>query len=443
MRVRPVATLIAVLLLLVAATANPVYKTVYQFPGGQSGGVPVNVGNLAADGAGNLYGTTQQGGTCGHGTVFQLSSAGKEFAVPKMLHSFCSVPDGNDPFGAVVIDESAKNIYGTTLSGGACSMGTVFRVSNSGSGWTETVLHSFCGKTPKKIDGAEPYAGVVLDPGKRGCCYIYGTTRSGGTTQSKGKSGFGTVFGISDSGTYEVIYSFCPKGTECVDGAYPKSGLVVDKCGNLYGMTVAGGSSGNGTIFRISRSGSKWTETVLHSFKDGANPRDGANPQYASLTLADGRIFGVTTAGGDSNDGTVFQMTLSPESNETVLYSFGGSTKRDGAKPEGTLVRDSTGNLYGTTTFGGSAKCTLGREGLPNDAGCGTVFKLEPTNGGWTENVLYLFQGRGDGGYPQSGLVRDPASGRLYGATKYTENICDSVKLHKLYRCGVLYEVQP
>ncbi len=437
MRVRPVATLTIVLLLLVAAAANPAYKTVYQFPGGQAGGVPVNVGSLAADAAGNLYGTTQQGGTCGHGTVFQLSSA---FAVPKILHSFCT--DGADPFGAVVIDESAKNIYGTTLSGGACSMGTVFRLSKSGSGWTDTVLHNFCGKTPKKIDGAAPYAGVVLDPGKRGCCYLYGTTRSGGTSQSKEKSGFGTVFGISRSGTYHVIYSFCPKGTECVDGEYPKSGLVVDKSGNLYGMTVAGGSSGNGTIFRISRSGSKWTETVLYSFTGG---RDGANPQYSSLTFADRRIFGVTTAGGDSNDGTVFQMTLSSGSDwtETVLYSFRGSTKGDGAKPEGTLVADSTGNLYGTTTFGGSAKCTLGKDGLPNKAGCGTVFKLEPTNGGWTENVLYLFQGRGDGGYPQSGLVRDPASGRLYGATKYTENICDSVKLHKLYRCGVLYEVQP
>jgi hypothetical protein len=447
MRVKPVATVTAVLLLVTTMPAETV-STAYQFLGGQSGGVPVNIGSLAVDGAGNLYGTIQQGGKYGRGGIFQLSGTGKEIK-ETLLFSFRG-SDGASPLGAVVLDESAENIYGTTLSGGKncsggrVSRGTVFRLSKSGTRWTQTFSHSFCG-----TDGAVPYAGVILDPnashgndqvnspGKKGCCYMYGTTRSGGIKDS------GVVFGLSKSGAYRVIYSFCPTGSNCVDGKSPKGGLIVDKSGNLYGTTVTGGSSarcgmvGCGTVFKISKSksGSEWRETVLYSFKGGS---DGANPQYASLTFgADGTIFGVTAAGGDSSNcgasgcGTVFQLA---GSKRIPIYSFQGIRSGDGAKPEGTLVMDSAGNLYGTTAVGGSTTCShLG--------GCGIVFKLVFTNGSWTEGFRHSFTGHG-GGYPESGLVFNRSTGNLYGVTAYTGQLCDSTQL-PLYRCGVVYAVEP
>ena len=133
--------------------------------------------------------------------------------------------DGANPYGAVALDASAQNIYGTTVIGGSCGFGTVFRLSKSGSVWKETILHSFCDKP----DGSSPYAGLILDPGKKGCCYMYGTTQLGGAYSA------GTVFGISRSGKYQLIHSFCQ--VECNDGDPPRVALILDKNGNLYGMT--------------------------------------------------------------------------------------------------------------------------------------------------------------------------------------------------------------
>jgi uncharacterized repeat protein (TIGR03803 family) len=453
MRSKLASPLTAVLLLVALAPAGTVFKTVYQFPGGESGGVPVNIGSLAVDGRGNLYGTTQQGGKYGRGTVFRLSR--KDNEIKKTVLWNFQGPDGARPLSAVVLDESVANIYGTTLGGGKCSKGTVFRLTNSDSQWNETVLHSFCGTR----DGENPYAGLILDPnaprwdddvvppGKKGCCYIYGTTRSDGRTIGIPA---GIVFGISRSGSYEVVYRFCSR-KNCRDGKYPKSGVIVDQDRNLYGMTFAGGRRGSGTVFRISRSGSKWTETVLYDFdthKFTKIKRDGANPQSASLTLGtDGTIFGVTTAGGDSNNGTVFQLKLTGSKyTESVLHCFGGGPT-DGAKPEGTLIIDSAGHLYGTTTVGGVGRCGALKK-TERSAGCGTVFELIPPKekgGNWTEKVLHSFTGLGDGlgGYPESGLVLNPANSAIYGVTTQTNQLCDSTQQPDLYRCGVLFELKP
>lgn len=252
---------------------------------------------------------------------------------------------------------------------------------------------------------------------------MYGTTETGGAYK------FGTVFEISESGTYQVIHSFCR--INCTDGNLPEGGLIMDKSGNLYGMTFGGGSNSEGTVFKISKSGSKWTESVLYSFCSLSHCTDGEFPQYASLTLnSDGAILGVTYGGGAYNNGTVFQLAQTGSNwTETVLHSFQGGNG-DGAQPKGSLALDSTGNLYGTTYEGGSGLC--------NKLGCGTVFELAFENGGWSEKVLYDFQGNGDGAYPESGPVLDKSGGKLYGVTTQTTQSCDGQT-----GCGVAYEITP
>jgi uncharacterized repeat protein (TIGR03803 family) len=410
MQVKPVATVALISLLLSAASA----ETLYTFPGGKSGGSPINAGSLALDSSGNLYGTTSEGGNGSRGTVFQLSSSGTE----TVLYSFRQSGDGAYPYGAIALDASAQHIYGTTVSGGSCGNGTVFQLSKSGSVWKEKILHSFCGRK----DGSSPYAGLILDPGKRACCYIYGTTKDGGV------HGAGIVFGISESGKYEMIHSFCQGCTQ--DGSLPDGGLVLDKSGDLYGMTLLGGTNSYGTVFRISKSGSKWIENVLYSFCSVKDCRDGDLPQYASLTLAaNGTIFGVTYGGGNFNNGTVFQLAHSGSHwNEIVLYSFQGGNA-DGAQPRGSLAMDSAGNLYGTTGEGGLGPC--------NKLGCGTVFELAFNNGVWREKVLYDFLGNGDGADPESGIVLDESSGKLYGVTHYTTQICNNTTA----ACGVVFDL--
>jgi uncharacterized repeat protein (TIGR03803 family) len=420
MRVKPVAAVAVVFLLLAVAPAQT-FETLFTFRDkAKSGSSPVNTGSLALDGSGNLYVTAYDGGTLrggkpGAGTVFQLSSSGKK----TVLYTFGSPQDGANPYGAVALDASAQNIYGTTVYGGSCGFGTVFRLSKSGSVWKETILHSFCDKP----DGSSPYAGLLLNPGKRECCYMYGTTQLGGAY------GAGTVFGISGLGKYQLIHSFCQ--VACKDGDLPQGGLILDTSGNLYGMTSGGGTHSAGTVFRIAQSGSKWTETVLYNFCSLSGCADGESPQYASLTFkADGTIFGVTYVGGASNNGTVFQLAHTGSNwTETVLYSFQGGNA-DGAQPKGTLAMDSTGNLWGTTDEGGPGPC--------NKLGCGTVFELAFENGGWSEKVLYDFQGNGDGTYPESGLALDKSSGKLYGVTTQTMQNCD-----QQIGCGVIYDVHP
>jgi len=254
---------------------------------------------------------------------------------------------------------------------------------------TYRVLYNFSGGTS---DGEEPYSGVVRDA--KGNSY--------GTTALGGANGFGTVFKLSATGKETVLYSF-RGGT---DGAYPYAGLVRDKLGNLYGTTTGGGQADNGTVFKlVLGSNGKWTETVLHRFA-GYSTGDGSVPT-AALILHAGNLYGTTNKGGipksgPPNNGTVYK--LSPGSNgkwtETVLYSFsleGG----DGFNPYAGLVLDGAGNLYGTTTDGGS-----------DDSG--TVFKLDTAG---LETVLHSFAGTGgDGATPYAGLVFD-AAGNLYGTT--------------------------
>jgi uncharacterized repeat protein (TIGR03803 family) len=246
---------------------------------------------------------------------------------------------------------------------------------------TETVLYNFCSRT-NCTDGDIPYAGLIRDD--KGS--LFGTTRYGGTKNN------GIVFVLSSKGIERVLHKFVNDGK---DGFAPNAGLVMDSSGNLYGTTYEGGAHDNGTVFKISPDR---TETVLHSF--GADGSDGFTPDAGLIIDANGNLYGTTFFGGVSGYyGTVFE--ISATGIETILYSFAGYPKRDGANPSAGLVLDENGNLYGTTQSGGAY-------------GYGTVFELSADG---TETVLHSFSSNGvDGIYPYAGLLRD-AEGRLYGTT--------------------------
>jgi uncharacterized repeat protein (TIGR03803 family) len=204
-----------------------------------------------------------------------------------VLYSFIGGNDGKYP-EAGVIQDAKGNLYGTTSYGGAsCYCGTVFVLDTHG---TETLLHSFAGGT----DGVDPYAGLLMDAKGN----LYGTTSEGGT------SGYGAVFKLTKAGKETVLYSFCPEGYPCTDdGASPYAGLVMDAKGNFYGTTGSGGTSGYGTVFKLSKSGK---ESVLYSFTG----LDGENPYLGFLLMdAKGNLYGTTSYGGSDGYGTVWKLT--------------------------------------------------------------------------------------------------------------------------------------
>ena len=281
---------------------------------------------------GNFYGTTSYGGTNlydNQGTVFLISPNGSEATVC----SFGSGPyDRINPNAGLVLG-SDGNFYGTTYQGGTNNKGTVFRVSLNSS---RTNLYSF-GSYPH--DGATPsYAALVQ--GNDG--NFYGTTLYGGTNNA------GTIFRISPSGSYTNLYSF---GGYPTDGGTPEAGLVQGSDGNFYGTTASGGVAANndGTIFRISPSGSY---TILYSFVGYLN-YDGVTPWAGLVQGSDGNFYGTTLYGGTNDQGTVFQ--ISPSGSYTNLYSFVGYPTDGGYPATGNgLVQGSDGSFYGTTSEGGT-----------------------------------------------------------------------------------------
>jgi uncharacterized repeat protein (TIGR03803 family) len=268
---------------------------------------------------GNIYGTTASGGASGRGTVFRITPSATE----TVLFSF---PAGSsDPYTGL-IQGSDGNFYGTTGAGGTNDDGTVFKITPSG---TETVLHAFA---KSGSDGQTPYAGLIQ--GSDG--NLYGTTYFGGA------GGLGTVFKVTPGGTETVLYSFAGGS----DGEHPYAGVIQGSDGNFYGTTYQGGTSGYGTVFRLTPSG---TEAVLYAFAGGSS--DGAYPEAGLIQGSDGNFYGNTLQGGASNLGTVFELT--PSGTETVLHAFAGGSS-DGANPSANLVQGSDGNLYGSTGAGGT-----------------------------------------------------------------------------------------
>src|ERR1017187_5886787 len=312
---------------------------------------------LIRDSAGSLYGTTYQGGQANAGAGDGVDAAGQE----KVLYSFTGLADGGNPYGGVVPD-SAGNLYGTTSAGGTSGYGVVFKLDKAGQ---ETVLYAFTGGA----DGGYSYAGVIRDSAGN----LYGTTSSGGT------AGYGVVFEVNTCGQETVLYSF----TGGADGGYSYAGVIRGSAGNLYGTTSAGGTSGYGVVFKLDRAGQ---ETVLYAFTGGA---DGGYSYAGVIPDSAGNLYGTTSAGGTSGYGVVFKLDKAGQ--ETVLYAFTGGA--DGGYSYAGVIRDSAGNLYGTTSSGGTA-------------GQGVVFKLST---GGQETVLYSFTGGADGGYSYAGVIRGSA----------------------------------
>ncbi len=370
---------------------------------------------LISDSAGNLYGTTSQGGAntganggLGGGTVFELNNTGQE----TVLYSFCSAAKCVDGEASVagLIQDAEGNLYGTTSEGGSSNGGTVFKLeppAQQGGAWTEVVLYNFC-SLKGCVDGTNPVAGLIQDASGN----LYGTTYAGGP------HGWGAVFEVNSSGVETVLYSFRQPSTG--DGNTPVAGLIQDVSGNLYGTTSQGGANNAGTAFEVTPAG---VETVLYSFcsAGGANCTDGQNPLGGLIADDKGNLYGTTNLGGEYGYGAVFELT--PAGAESVLYNFcsAGGNCTDGAYPAAGLVQDAAGNLYSTTESGGTGSLGCIVDSLQS---CGTTFRLAPPaqqGGTWTETVLYSFCSAGgtactDGAYPEAGLIQDSA-GNLYSTT--------------------------
>ncbi|MGA8491334.1 MAG: choice-of-anchor tandem repeat GloVer-containing protein [Terriglobales bacterium] len=371
-------------------------NALYSFAGGGDPKLPY--AGLIFDKAGNLYGTSEFGGTYNQGTVFEITPNSNGSWTESVLYSFTGSEDGAQPYGSLVFDSSG-NLYGTTNFGGDtnCNLGcgTVFKLSPGSSGWTESVLYTFTGGS----DGGEPDARVLFDAAGN----LYGTTLLGGSINSACTSGCGTIFKLahgSSGWTESIIYAF-QGGT---DGLSPYDGLAFDAAGNLYGSTYAGGS-GYGVIFKLTPGSSGWAETVLHAFRGGY---DGKSP-YGDLILdGSGNLYGTASQGGYQGYGVVFEMLLNTKGRwaEKVLHSFANTPA---GNPVAGLAIDTAGNLYGTTMLGATrASC---------GGGCGALFKLAPASGGWTYKVVHDFGHGADGYHPTGDLILD-STGNLYGTTQ-------------------------
>jgi uncharacterized repeat protein (TIGR03803 family) len=312
----------------------------HAFVGGPDGANPT--GTLVRDAAGNLYGTTLNGGGsgCGGGgcgTVFKLDAKGED----TVLHKFSGGRDGGTPFAGLTLD-AVGNLYGTTTAGGGrgcggLGCGTVFKLDAAGK---ETVLHRFTGGN----DGSNPQASVVIDADGN----IYGTTLEGGGFGCNDNAGCGTLYQLNPFGKEQILHRF----NENDDGGWPY-GLSRDAAGNFYGTASIAGPSGSGTVFELAQSGKF---TVLHSFTGIA---DGASPSGGVILDDAENLYGTAAEGGRScgnlSCGTVFELDKARKF--TVLHSFIGE---DGAFPIAGLARDRLGNLYGTTIEGGPVNSGVG-----------------------------------------------------------------------------------
>ena len=440
----PMSFLVAVLALIAPASAEWKEKVLYSFQGGTDGATPA--GGVVFDKAGNLYGATTDGGSSNCpgiaqcGTVFQLLPPAKKGGAwtENQLYIFKgkNSNDGETPAGGVIFDQ-AGNLYGTTAYGGSgdCILlgttvgcGAVFQMTppqTKGGAWTETVLYSFKGGK----DGYLPQGNLTFDSAGN----LYGATLYGGGYGSCNAPYYqycGTIFELSPpetkhgKWTEKVLYSF-KSGT---DGASPNGGLVFDDKGAIYGTTYGGGNEsgecgtgGCGTAFELNlptKKGNAWTETILHRFN--RNNSNNGLPSAGFAIDGKGYLYGTTL-------GTAFRLdpasTKSGRWTEAILYTF----NQEAYGPEGALIFDKSGNLYGTT--------------YSSDEFHGTAFKLKPPNqkgGAWAFTVLYGFTGPPDGAQPAANLIFDN-HGNLYSTTTMggSGNGCS------FHGCGTVFEIMP
>ena len=394
----------AVVLALALTAGASTEKVVWDFKGGSDGSGPWS-NYFISDAKGNLYAATAAGGTYGAGTVFMLSPTGKE----TILYEFKgqSNGDGTGPHGHLTFDAKG-NIYGTTQGGGTNGTGTVYKLSpKSGGGWTEKVIYTF---SATGADGTGPSAGMTIAADGT----MYSTTPDGGAF------GAGTVFSLKKTSTgwkQTVIQNL--NGSS--NGGYPYEGLMMDAAGNLYGAAPTGGASGQGIIYRLSRTKKGWVDKVLHSFTNANG--DGSGLYWIDLISdTSGNIYGATSFGGTNGTGMVWELVYSETKksySERILYEFGASGSGDGNNPYGGLAMDSAGNLYGTTLYGGTSNI-------------GTSYKLTKDGKTWKETILHTFAGANDGAQSTGNPYID-AKGRVWGMTE-TGGTSD---------LGVVYRITP
>jgi uncharacterized repeat protein (TIGR03803 family) len=411
-RVLTVTQFAAMLLLLAGSTAVPAqsqtFTVLHEFTGGPDGYQPQD--GLTSDAQGNLYGTTEQGGIgyYAYGVGFKLSKvhsnwvvstlaefghdedgyypyAGVTFGpdvaiygttgsggvgcgengcgtlfrltpptnVPRSIYNpysrtviyRFSGPDGQTPLGRLIFDR-AGNMYGTTSNGGPRGAGTIFQLTRNGSQWTMTVLYGF----GDGFDGGQPWGELVMDAAGN----LYGTNAQGG-----GLCYCGVVFELSPSAggwNYQVLHTFVP----AFDGGWPRAGLTMDAAGSLYGTTSTYGPNGGGTVFELSPTSGGWNFNIIYALSGGS----GDGPAGALLIDSAGNLYGTTQLNGAYNEGSVFKLT--PQSGAwayTALHDF--DVGDGGSEPKGNLLMDSSGNLYGMTSYGGRH-------------GGGTVWEITP-----------------------------------------------------------------
>jgi uncharacterized repeat protein (TIGR03803 family) len=357
-----------ILIVMASAAAAQTFTSLVDF-NGADGSNPYYVALVQAR-DGNLYGTTQSGGSSSLGTVFRLTPNGTVTTV----YSFCSQPsctDGSYPMGGLALGTDG-NLYGTTAEGGTSNYGTVFKITTSG---TLTTLHSFISS-----DAAWPYSTLIQVANG----IFLGTSFEGGAFNG------GTVYEVTASGLVTTIYSFCAQ-TRCSDGADPVGALVRGSDGNFYGTTPFGGTGNFGTIFKISPKGAF---TKLHDFTS----TDGAQI-WSTLIQSGSVLLGTAAAGGASTScsggcGTIFKVTTTGV--VTTLHSFDSI---DGASPVAGLIQGTDGNFYGTALLGGTS-------------GDGTLFQSTASG---AVTLLHTFVAT-DGEQPYGGLVQH-TNGTFYGLT--------------------------
>jgi len=395
----------------------------HTFTGGQDGFAPSPF--LVSDASGNLYGTTYGGGlnrdsSCfdGCGVVFKLSPNSSGSWTESVLYNFKGGSDGQAPEG--VVFDAAGNLYGTTggggnmtCDGGNFTCGTVFKLTHNADGsWSESILYAFNGST----DGSVPAAGLLVDAAGN----LYGTA------VASGLDGCGVVFKLSPTTTgsynYSVLYSF----TGGADGAQPRAMLTMDAGGNLFGTASEGGDfnacafSGCGTVFELSPSGSSWNFQVLYNFTNTST--SGVFPTSGLTLDAAGNLYGTAAYGGPTGAGVAYKLTKSANWQQSVLEAFPSGTSGIGS-PDGGLVFDSVGNLYGAT-------------GVTSSKNQGALYKLSPTTGGsWKLVKLYNGFVYGLGAGPIGPLVLG-TGGAIYGTT------FEGGVIHGVCRkgCGVVYK---
>ena len=314
----------------------------YEFKGQSNGDGAAPHGRLAFDAQGNLYGTTQGGGTNNTGTVYELTPAQGGGWTEKVLYTFSAAgTDGANPSAGLVIAKDGT-MYSTTANGGAGGAGASFSLKRTSKGWKQKVIHSL--NYPG--DGGYPYDGLMMDASGN----LYGAAPAGGS------SGYGVIYRLSQGKqgwTETVIHNFTDQNGDG-SGLYWID-LISDGAGNIYGATSFGGTNTTGNVWELVYSKSKktYTESILYEF-GASGSGDGNNP-YGGLAMdSKGNLYGTTVNGGTGGIGMVYQLTKQGKTwKETALHEFAGGA--DGSQPTGNLYIDGKGRLYGMAEMGGSS----------------------------------------------------------------------------------------